>query len=106
MNLIRSTSIVSFFTLISRISGFLRDAIMTRLYGASIWTDAFVVAFKIPNFMRRIFAEGSFSLAFIPVLNEIKAQKSEAYLKKFINHVAGPPQRANKVIITISKPVK
>ena len=89
MNLIRSTSIVSFFTLISRISGFLRDAIMTRLYGASIWTDAFVVAFKIPNFMRRIFAEGSFSLAFIPVLNEIKAQKSEAYLKQFINHVFG-----------------
>jgi len=89
MNLIKSTAVVSFFTLISRISGFVRDALVAIFYGATIWTDAFVVAFKIPNFMRRIFAEGSFSLAFIPVLNEIKAQNNEKYLKQFINHVFG-----------------
>jgi len=89
MNLIKSTAVVSFFTLLSRIAGFVRDALFARFFGASIWTDAFVVAFKIPNFMRRIFAEGSFSLAFIPVLNEIKAQDNEVYLKQFINHVFG-----------------
>lgn len=89
MNLIRSTVVVSFFTLISRITGFLRDVLLARFFGASIWTDAFFVAFKIPNFMRRLFAEGSFSLAFIPVLNEVKALKNEAYLKQYINHVLG-----------------
>ncbi len=89
MNLIKSTAVVSFFTLLSRIAGFVRDALFARFFGASVWTDAFVVAFKIPNFMRRIFAEGSFSLAFIPMLNEIKTQNSELYLKQFINHVFG-----------------
>ncbi|TDR18430.1 murein biosynthesis integral membrane protein MurJ [Marinicella litoralis] len=89
MNLIKSTAVVSFFTLLSRMAGFVRDALFARFFGASVWTDAFVVAFKIPNFMRRIFAEGSFSLAFIPVLNEIKAKNNELYLKQFINHVLG-----------------
>jgi putative peptidoglycan lipid II flippase len=89
MNLLKSTAVVSFFTLLSRLAGFVRDALFARFFGASIWTDAFVVAFKIPNFMRRIFAEGSFSLAFIPVLNEIKAKRSQAYLQQFINHVFG-----------------
>lgn len=89
MNLLKSTAVVSFFTLLSRLAGFVRDALFARFFGASIWTDAFVVAFKIPNFMRRIFAEGSFSLAFIPVLNEIKAQRSQEYLQQFVNHVFG-----------------
>ncbi|MFC3193558.1 murein biosynthesis integral membrane protein MurJ [Marinicella sediminis] len=89
MNLFRSTAVVSIFTLISRIAGFIRDAMFARFFGASVWTDAFVVAFKIPNFMRRIFAEGSFSLAFIPVLNELKARDDEQYLKQFISHIMG-----------------
>lgn len=89
MNLFKSTAVVSFFTLLSRLAGFLRDALFARFFGATIWTDAFVVAFKIPNFMRRIFAEGSFSLAFIPVLNEIKTTQSKAYLHQFVNHVFG-----------------
>jgi putative peptidoglycan lipid II flippase len=89
MNLLKSTAVVSLFTLFSRIAGFVRDALFARFFGASVWTDAFVVAFKIPNFMRRIFAEGSFSLAFIPVLNEIKARNNDAYLKQFINHIMG-----------------
>lgn len=62
---------------------------MLRLFGASIWTDAFLVAFRIPNYMRRLFAEGSFSLAFVPSLNEIKATHPRAYLQQFINHVFG-----------------
>ncbi|MCX7554637.1 murein biosynthesis integral membrane protein MurJ [Marinicella sp. S1101] len=89
MNLIKSTATVSFFTLLSRISGFLRDVLFTRFFGVSPMTDAFVVAFKIPNFMRRLFAEGSFTLAFIPVLNEVKAKHDKAYLQAFINHVFG-----------------
>lgn len=89
MKLFKSTAVVSFFTLLSRISGFVRDWFMLRTFGATLLTDAFLVAFRIPNFMRRLFAEGSFSLAFVPVLNEIKAQDNEAYLKEFINHVFG-----------------
>ncbi|MGJ8664461.1 MAG: murein biosynthesis integral membrane protein MurJ [Marinicella sp.] len=89
MNLIKSTAVVSFFTLLSRISGFLRDVLLARFFGASLITDAFFVAFKIPNFMRRLFAEGSFSLAFIPVLNEVKAQNNQQLLIHFINHVFG-----------------
>ncbi|MBL4772288.1 MAG: murein biosynthesis integral membrane protein MurJ [Alcanivoracaceae bacterium] len=89
MSLFKSTAIVSVFTLISRISGFVRDMVMARFFGVSIWTDAFFVAFKIPNFMRRLFAEGSFSLAFVPVLNDIKATESKAVLKQFIDRIAG-----------------
>ncbi len=89
MNLIKSTATVSFFTLLSRVSGFVRDVLFLRFFGVSLMTDAFVVAFKIPNFMRRIFAEGSFSLAFVPVLNEVKAKHNGEYLKLFINHIFG-----------------
>ncbi|MBL4660954.1 MAG: hypothetical protein JKY19_11415 [Alcanivoracaceae bacterium] len=89
MSLLKSTAIVSIFTLISRITGFIRDMVMAIFFGASIWTDAFLVAFKIPNFMRRLFAEGSFSLAFVPVLNDIKATESKQVLKQFIDRIAG-----------------
>lgn len=89
MNLFKSTVIVSFFTFLSRISGFVRDMVVARLFGATLWTDAFFVAFKIPNFLRRLFAEGSFSLAFIPVLNEIKATDDRQALKQFIDRIAG-----------------
>jgi putative peptidoglycan lipid II flippase len=101
MNLFKSTAVVSIFTLVSRLAGFLRDALFARFFGASIWTDAFVVAFKIPNFMRRIFAEGSFSLAFIPVLNELKAKGDDAYLKQFINHVMGCLLAALLVVLAL-----
>ena len=89
MNLVKSTAVVSFFTLLSRVSGFVRDILMTRFFGASVMLGAFLVAFRIPNLLRRLFAEGSFSLAFIPVLNEVKAQKNQDVLKQFINHVFG-----------------
>lgn len=66
MTLVKSTLTVGFFTLLSRISGFLRDVLMANLIGASWLSDAFFVAFKLPNFFRRLFAEGAFNAAFIP----------------------------------------
>ncbi|MFV0543865.1 MAG: murein biosynthesis integral membrane protein MurJ [Marinicella pacifica] len=101
MNLAQSTAVVSFFTLLSRLSGFVRDVLVARYFGATVWTDAFFVAFRIPNFMRRLFAEGSFSLAFIPVLNEIKTRQSEAYLKAYINHVLGALLAALLVVLAL-----
>ena len=89
MGLFKSTAIVSLFTFLSRISGFVRDIFMARFFGASAWADAFLVVFKIPNFTRRLFAEGSFALAFVPVLNDIKAKQSKQDLKLFIDRIAG-----------------
>lgn len=66
MSLFKSTFVIAFFTLLSRISGMLRDLLMANLVGASFLSDAFFVAFKIPNFFRRLFAEGAFNAAFVP----------------------------------------
>jgi putative peptidoglycan lipid II flippase len=76
-------------TLLSRIFGLLRDITLATLFGASGGTDAFLVAFKIPNFMRRLFAEGAFSQAFVPVFSEYKEKRSPEELRELINHVAG-----------------
>ncbi|MGH8034146.1 MAG: murein biosynthesis integral membrane protein MurJ, partial [Lysobacterales bacterium] len=76
-------------TIVSRLSGFVRDMIFARYFGATGATDAFFLAFKIPNFMRRLFAEGSFSLAFVPVLSETRASGDRVALKRLIDHVAG-----------------
>jgi len=76
-------------TLISRILGFIRDVVIAQTFGASAHTDAFLVAFKIPNFMRRLFAEGAFAQAFTPVLSEYKTQRDHAEVKDLVNHVAG-----------------
>ena len=70
--LLRTTTLVGAMTLISRVLGLVRDVLIARLFGAGIASDAFFVAFKIPNFFRRLFAEGAFSQAFIPVLTEHK----------------------------------
>lgn len=87
--LIKSTSIFSAMTFLSRILGFLRDMIVAHIFGATGMTDAFFVAFKIPNFMRRLFAEGAFSQAFVPVLAEYKQQRSHEDLQIFVNYIAG-----------------
>ena len=76
-------------TFLSRVLGLLRDIILAAFFGASGGTDAFFVAFKIPNFMRRLFAEGAFSQAFVPVFSEYKETRSREALKDLINHVAG-----------------
>lgn len=85
----KSTVVVVSMTVISRIFGFLRDMITAQIFGAGASFDAFSVAFRIPNFMRRLFAEGSFSQAFVPVLSEYQKQKGEDEIKKFINAMAG-----------------
>ncbi|KAF3976959.1 MAG: murein biosynthesis integral membrane protein MurJ [Methylococcales symbiont of Iophon sp. n. MRB-2018] len=87
--LFKSTAIVSSMTMISRIFGFIRDMLFARVFGIDSATDAFFVAFKIPNFMRRLFAEGAFSQAFVPVLSDYKEQGSKAALKCFIERTAG-----------------
>lgn len=76
-------------TLLSRVFGLLRDITLATIFGASGGTDAFLVAFKIPNFMRRLFGEGAFSLAFVPVFSEYKEKHSKEALKDLVNHVAG-----------------
>jgi putative peptidoglycan lipid II flippase len=76
-------------TFLSRIMGFVRDLVVARVFGADAGTDAFFVAFKIPNFMRRLFAEGAFSMAFVPVLNEYKTRHSFPELKRFVDDVSG-----------------
>ena len=76
-------------TMISRILGFVRDMVFARIFGADAATDAFFVAFKIPNFLRRLFAEGAFAQAFIPVLTDYKENKSTEELQLLISKVAG-----------------
>jgi putative peptidoglycan lipid II flippase len=76
-------------TVISRILGLVREVVFARFFGASGSTDAFFVAFKIPNFLRRLFAEGSFSLAFVPVLSEYRSKGDTEALKSLIDSVAG-----------------
>ena len=68
MNLLKALATVSSMTLLSRILGFVRDTAIARVFGAGLATDAFFVAFKIPNFLRRLFAEGAFSQAFVPIM--------------------------------------
>lgn len=88
-HLVKSTSVVISMTMISRIFGFIRDMVQASLFGAGIASDAFTVAFKIPNFMRRLFAEGSFSQAFVPVLSEYQKTRSKEEVQQFINAMSG-----------------
>jgi len=87
--LLRSTAVFSGMTLLSRIAGFARDMVQANLFGAGGIVDAFAVAYRIPNFLRRIFAEGSFASAFVPVLSELRQRNDPAALKDFLDHVAG-----------------
>lgn len=87
--LFKSTSVVASMTLISRILGFVRDMVAARIFGATAAVDAFYIAFKIPNFMRGLFAEGSFSAAFIPTLSEYKQTRSQIEVQQFVAYVAG-----------------
>src|SRR5688572_32361517 len=76
-------------TLISRILGFVRDLVIARVFGAGFVTDAFFVAFKLPNLLRRLFAEGAFSQAFVPILAEYKNKRGEAETRLLIDRVSG-----------------
>jgi putative peptidoglycan lipid II flippase len=88
MNLLRALATVSGMTLISRIMGFVRDTVIAGMFGAGVQTDAFFVAFRLPNLLRRLFAEGAFSQAFVPILGEYKNRRGEAETRLLVNHVA------------------
>jgi putative peptidoglycan lipid II flippase len=85
----RSTTVVSSMTLLSRISGLARDIGFSHWFGAGLVMDAFFVAFKIPNLLRRFFAEGAFSQAFVPIIAEYRSTGSEAQTREFLDRVAG-----------------
>ncbi|MCC5791398.1 MAG: murein biosynthesis integral membrane protein MurJ [Legionellaceae bacterium] len=87
--LLRSTSLVSLMTFVSRMLGFARDMVIAHFFGAQAGVDAFFVAFRIPNFMRRLFAEGAFAQAFVPVLAEYQKTRSIADVRVFIARIAG-----------------
>nr|MDP2192811.1 murein biosynthesis integral membrane protein MurJ [Rhodoferax sp.] len=88
MSLFKSASVVSLLTLVSRITGLVRELLIAATFGASALTDAFNVAFRIPNLLRRLFGEGAFSMAFVPVLAASKAQHGELATQSMIDHVA------------------
>lgn len=87
--LLRSGLVVSTMTMLSRVLGLARDVVIATLFGAGSGADAFFVAFKIPNFMRRLFAEGAFNQAFIPVLSEYATQRTREEVRELLDAVAG-----------------
>ena len=87
-NLVRAGTVIAAMTGISRISGFVRDVLLSYLFGASALADAFFVAFKIPNFFRRLFAEGAFSQAFVPILARYREGELGS-LRAFVSRVFG-----------------
>ncbi len=88
MNLHKTLAAISGMTMLSRVTGLLREVLIARAFGASAATDAFNVAFRIPNLLRRLFAEGAFSQAFVPILAEYKTQKGERATHLMVDHVA------------------
>lgn len=87
--LLRSSALVGLMTMLSRVMGLIRDVVVANYFGAGSSADAFFVAFKIPNFLRRLFAEGAFSQAFVPVLSEYRSLKDLAAVKHLVDRVAG-----------------
>jgi putative peptidoglycan lipid II flippase len=84
-SLLRALATVSGMTLLSRILGFVRDFVIARSFGAGMATDAFFVAFRLPNLLRRLFAEGAFSQAFVPLLGEYRSRRGEEETKHLVN---------------------
>jgi len=88
MNLLKALATISSMTLVSRILGFVRDAVIARTFGAGLYTDAFFVAFRLPNLLRRLFAEGAFSQAFVPILGEYHNARTADETHGLVDHVA------------------
>lgn len=88
MNLLRALATTSSMTLLSRILGYIRDATIAHAFGAGGLTDAFFVAFRLPNLLRRLFAEGAFSQAFVPILAEYKAREGHDATRTLVDHTA------------------
>ncbi|MBY0474107.1 MAG: murein biosynthesis integral membrane protein MurJ [Nitrosomonas sp.] len=87
MNLLKALAAISSMTFVSRILGFVRDIMIARIFGAGMATDAFFVAFRIPNLLRRLFAEGAFSQAFVPILAEYKNTRTSEETRELIDHI-------------------
>ena len=88
MNLLKALATVSGMTFLSRILGFVRDFVIARIFGAGMVTDAFFVAFKLPNLLRRLFAEGAFAQAFVPIFGEYMNKGDSTKAKHLVDHVA------------------
>ncbi|KQZ43768.1 murein biosynthesis integral membrane protein MurJ [Duganella sp. Root1480D1] len=88
MNLLKTLAAISSMTMLSRITGLLREVLFFRAFGAGGLTDAFYIAFRIPNLLRRLFAEGAFSQAFVPMLAEYKNKQGEEATRTLVDHVA------------------
>ncbi|MFZ6863799.1 murein biosynthesis integral membrane protein MurJ [Undibacterium sp. Ji67W] len=87
MNLIRTLASISGMTMLSRVTGLARDVLFSTYFGANAMTDAYNIAFRIPNLLRRLFAEGAFSQAFVPILAEYKTQQGNTATKALVDHV-------------------
>ena len=87
--LLKNSAIVSFWTMISRVFGLARDTVIAYFFGAGSGADAFFLAFRIPNFFRRLFAEGAFSQSFVPVLSEYKSKKTHEEVKELVDRASG-----------------
>lgn len=88
MNLLKTLATISGLTMLSRVTGLLRELLIARAFGASAFTDAFFIAFRIPNLLRRLFAEGAFSQAFVPILAEYRNQQGNVQTKDLVDKVA------------------
>jgi len=88
MNLLKTLAAISSMTMVSRITGLLRESLFAAAFGASNFTDAFNIAFRLPNLLRRLFAEGAFSQAFVPILTEYKTKHGQEATKTLVDHVA------------------
>ena len=88
MNLLKTLAAISSMTMLSRITGLLREILFAHAFGAGTFTDAFNVAFRIPNLLRRLFAEGAFSQAFVPLLAEYKSKQGDEATRTLVDHVA------------------
>ncbi len=100
--LFRSTSLVGFMTLLSRIVGFVRDMLIAQIFGAGAAYDAFLIAFKLPNFMRSLVAEGAFVQSFVPLLSEYQTRNKPDELRLFIDKVSGTLAFVLLVIVAVN----
>lgn len=87
MSLLKTLASISSLTLLSRILGFIRDMLMARIFGAGMANEAFVIAYRLPNLLRRMFAEGAFSQAFVPIFSEYKGRRGQDETKLLVDHV-------------------
>ena len=87
MNLLKSLAAISSLTLVSRILAFVRDILIARIFGAGMANDAYVIATRLPNMLRRLFAEGAFSQAFVPIFGEYNKRRGHDDTKLLVDHV-------------------